>query len=130
MPTAELDLDSITAAGSPFLLSSLKPLTDFPANDDPAQALPFGITADVPALGNYSTTFFLHYSDEQDLPGALAPGSEFVSFNVDANVAADITTWTITAAPEPDALLLALFGAGALGLRAWRRVGRRLRASR
>jgi hypothetical protein len=76
----------------------------------------------VPALGDYSTTFFLHYSDEQDLPGALAAGSEMVSFNVNANVASDVTTWTVTAAPEPNTWVLAIVGAAACA--AWRRLGR------
>ena len=111
VPTAELDLDSITAAGSPFITTTLSPIIDLPASDNPAQAVPFAVNVVVPGLGDYSTTFFLHYSDEQDLPGALPPGSEMLSFNVDANVAAGVTTWTVTAAPEPSSWLLLAAGA-------------------
>lgn len=110
VPTAELDLDSITATGSSFITTTLRPFTDLPANDNPAQALPFQINVVVPALGDYSTTFFLHYSDEQDLPGALPPGSEMLPFTVEANVAADVTTWTVTAVPEPPTWVVASIG--------------------
>jgi hypothetical protein len=119
VPTAELDLDSITTSGSAFITTTLKPFIDLPANDDPAEALPFAINVVAPAIGDYSTTFLLHYSDEQDLPGALTPGSEMVSFNVNANVASDLTTWTITSVPEPSSWQLLGGGAVASAL-LWR----------
>jgi hypothetical protein len=37
-------------------------------------------------LQQHTTTFSLHYSDEQDLQRADAPGSEIVPFIVDADV--------------------------------------------
>jgi hypothetical protein len=51
----------------------------------------------------------LHYSDEQDLPGADQPGSEELSFTVEADVSDTVTDWTITTVPEPaSGVLLAL----------------------
>jgi hypothetical protein len=119
VPTAELDLDSITTSGSAFITTTLKPFIDLPANDDPAEALPFAINVVAPAIGDYSTTFLLHYSDEQDLPGALIFGSEIVSFNVNANMASDLTTWTITSVPEPSSWQILGGGAVASAL-LWR----------
>jgi hypothetical protein len=116
VPTAELDLDSITTSGSALITTTLKPFIDLPANDNPAESLPFQINVDVPAPGNYTTTFSLHYSDEQDLPGAAAPGSEMVSFTVDANVGANVINWTITAVPEPSSCQLAAAGVTACAL--------------
>jgi hypothetical protein len=51
-PTAELDLDSITTSGSSYLTTTLHTFTDLPANDNPAEALPFEIDAFVPGVGD------------------------------------------------------------------------------
>jgi hypothetical protein len=101
LPTAELDLDSIITSGSPFITTTLSPFIDLPANDNPAEALQFEIDLIAPTLGDYTTTFFLHYSDEQDLPGAAPPGSELLSFTVEANLDAKFIHWTVTTVPEP-----------------------------
>ena len=108
VPTAELDLDAVSSFGSPYITATLAPFIDLPANDDPAQGLPFQINFLVPSLGDYNTTFLLHYSDEQDLPGADLPGSELASFNVNIDVTATTAYWTITTdtVPEPNALAL------------------------
>ena len=105
-PTAELDLDSITTNGSAYLTTTLHTFSDLPANDNPAEALPFEIDAFVPGVGDYITTFTLHYSDEDDLPGAAAPGSEALSFTVEANVSDSVTDWTLTTVPEPTTFAL------------------------
>lgn len=115
VPTAELDLDSITASGSPYITTTLQPFTDLPSDDDPAEGLPFQVDAFLPALGDYSTTFTLYYSDEQDLPGADAPGSETASFTVEVDMTASTADWTVTVIPEPAALgLMIVVGIGAL----------------
>jgi hypothetical protein len=116
VPTAELDLDAISSFGSPDITATLAPFTGLPSNDDPAQGLPFQISFQVPSLGDYSTTFLLHYSDEQDLPGADLPGSELASFNVNVDVTATTAYWTITTdtVPEPNALALTALGICAL----------------
>lgn len=101
VPTAELDLDSITTSGSAYLTTTLHPFTDLPANDNPAEALPFEIDAFVPGPGDFTTTFTLHYSDEDDLPGAAAPGSEALSFTVEVEVSQTVANWTVTTVPEP-----------------------------
>jgi hypothetical protein len=74
--------------------------------------LPFQINFLVPSLGDYSTTFLLHYSDEQDLPGAARPSSELASFNVNVDVTATTAYWTITtdAVPEPRLPVLVALG--------------------
>jgi hypothetical protein len=109
VPTAELDLDSVITSGSPDIVSTLQPFTDLPSDDDPAEGDPFQIDAFVPALGDYSTTFTLHYSDEQDLPGADAPGSETASFTVSVDATAAEFDWTVSAVPEPASIgLIAL----------------------
>jgi len=100
VPTAELDLDSVSGQGSSYITTTLAPFTDLPSDDNPGDGDPFEIDANVPALGDYNTVFNLTYSDEQDLPGADAPGSQTASFDVDADVTAATTYWTITV-PEP-----------------------------
>ena len=101
------------------MTTTLHTFSDLLANDNPAEALPFEIDAFVPGVGDYTTTFTLHYSDEDDLPGAAAPGSEELSFTVEANVSDSVTDWTITTVPEPSTI--ALLTLGALGLFAQRR---------
>jgi hypothetical protein len=110
-PTAELDLDSISASGSPYITTTLAPFTDLPSNDDPSQGVPFQVSVFAP-IGDYSTTFLLYYSDEQDLPGADPPGSELASFNVNVDVTSTTFYWTITTdpVPEPGTAMLATLG--------------------
>lgn len=112
VPTAELDLDAVSSFGSPDITATLAPFTGLPSNDNPGQGLPFQISFQVPSLGDYSTTFLLYYSDEQDLPGADLPGSELGSFNVNVDVTAATAYWTITTdtIPEPHALALTALG--------------------
>ena len=100
VPTAELDLDSITSTGSPDIVTTLSPFTDLPSDDNPAEGVGFPITVYAPGPGDYDTTFYLHYSDEQDLPVAYAPGSEVVALNVNADVT-DTTTTFVFSTPEP-----------------------------
>jgi hypothetical protein len=109
-PTAELDLDSITHTGSPEITSTLSPFRDLPSDSDPAEAQPFTFNITAPP-GHYSTTFFWHYSDEDDLPGADAPGSQLAFFNVTIDVAEHSAHWVVTTdVPEPSSL--ALFASG------------------
>jgi hypothetical protein len=111
-PTAELDLDSISSFGSPFITTTLTPFTDLPSNDNPAQSIPFRVNFCVPRAGDYNTTFLLHYSDQQGLPGADPPGSELASFNVNVDVTSKTYTAIITtdAVPEPGTAALTLAG--------------------
>lgn len=103
VPTAELDLDAIASFGSPYITATLAPFVNLPSDNNPAEGLPFQINFLVPAPGDYDTTFVLHYSDEQDLPGADLPGSELASFNVNIDVTGTTADWTITTdtVPEP-----------------------------
>jgi len=112
-PTAGLDLDSITAFGDSQITLSLTPFTDLAANDDPAFGDAFQIQVDGSVPGVYFTDFELNYSDEQDLPGADATGSEHVYFGVQVTVTPDGVTGMVMV-PEPGSCcLLAL---GLLGL--------------
>lgn len=124
-PTAALDLDSITSFGSPDITTTLTPFTDLPANDDPSQAFPFQIKILAPSPGDYSTTFLLHYSDEQDLPGARAPGSELASFTVNVDLTGTNADWTIATdtTPEPGYGALILAGCILCATARWRRGG-------
>ena len=45
------------------------------------------IDVDGSVVGSYFKTFYVYYSDEQDIPGAYAPGSEVYAFEVWADVA-------------------------------------------
>jgi hypothetical protein len=116
-PTAEMDLDSITVFGSPQISITLHPFTNEIASDDPAQGVAFDIDVDGSVPGTYFTTFELNYSDEQDLPGALAPGSEHGFFSVFAEVTASGVTGGIVV-PEPATGTMLV--AGLVGL-VWRR---------
>lgn len=113
-PTAELDLDSVSSIGSPYIATSLTPFTDLPSNDDPSQSVPFQVTVLAPSYGDYDTTFLLYYSDEQDLPGADLPGSELASFNVNVDLTPTTDFWTVTTdvVPEPGTAALTLAGCG------------------
>jgi len=121
-PTAELDLDSITFSGSPEITSTLTPFTDLPSDSDPSEGDPFTMNINAPP-GEYNTTFYWHYSDEQDLPGADAPGSQVGEFNVDIVVGEDSAHWTVTTdVPEPNTLTLLAIGIfGLFASRATRR---------
>ncbi len=110
-PTAELDLDSVTTFASPYITTNLQPFFNLPSDNDPAEALPFEIDINPPSPGDYITTFTLHYSDEDDLPGADLPGSELVSFAVECNITSTIADWTVSTVPEPSSEALALLGA-------------------
>jgi hypothetical protein len=125
-PTAELDLDSITVAGSPQISITLHPFTDQIASDDPAHGIVFDIDVDGSVPGHYFTTFELNYSDEQDLPGALAPGSEHGFFGVFADVTPSGVTGGIIV-PEPASGTLLTAGIVALAIR--KRLNRSRKAS-
>ncbi len=99
-PTAGLDLDSITAIGDPQITLSLAPFTDLAADDDPAFGDPFQILVDGSVPGVYFTDFELNYSDEQDLPGADATGSEHAYFAVQVTVTSGGVTGMVVV-PEP-----------------------------
>lgn len=103
-PTAELDLDSVTAssANSPVAID-LSTFSDLPSTDNPTENVhPFNIGLFTTTPGTYSDTFTLYYSDEQDLPGAAPPGSESVSFTVIATEDANQdVSWDIVTVPEP-----------------------------
>jgi len=106
-PTAGLDLDSITAIGDSQITLSLTPFTDLAANDDPAYGDAFQIMVDGSVPGVYFTDFELNYSDEQDLPGADATGSEHAYFGVQVTVTSGGVTGVVVV-PEPgsDCLLV------------------------
>jgi len=99
-PTAGLDLDSITAFGDSRITLTLTPFTDLAANDDPAFGDAFQIQVDGSVPGVYFTDFELNYSDEQDLAGADAVGSEHAYFGVQVTVTADGVTGMMMV-PEP-----------------------------
>jgi hypothetical protein len=99
-PTAGLDLDSITAIGDSQITLSLTPFTDLAANDNPAFGDPFQILVDGSVPGVYFTDFELNYSDEQDLPGADATGSEHAYFAVQVTVTSGGVTGMVVV-PEP-----------------------------
>ena len=99
-PTAGLDLDSITAFGDSQITLTLAPFTDLAANDDPAFGDAFQIEVDGSVPGVYFTDFELNYSDEQDLPGADATGSEHAYFGVQVTVTPDGVTGVMVV-PEP-----------------------------
>ncbi len=109
-PTAELDLDSITISGDHQISITLAPFMDQLASDNPTLGVPFQIDVDGSTPGTYFATIELNYSDEQDLLGADAPGSEHGYFGVIANVTADGVTGGIVVVPEPSNASLLVAG--------------------
>ena len=109
-PTALLDLDSITVSGSSQISITLHPFNNQVASDDPALGVPFEIDVDGSTPGTYFTVFELNYSDEQDLPGAYAAGSEHDFFGVFAQVTPSGVTGGIVLAPEPGSGMLLATG--------------------
>jgi hypothetical protein len=111
----EMDLDSIVPIGDPEISITLQPFIDLPP-DDPADAPPDIINIDATTPGTYFTQFQLNYSDEQDIPGAYAPGSEQAYFGVLAVVdgtGPDQTVDVYIDVPEPAAASM-FAGAGLL----------------
>jgi len=103
---AGLDLDSVTASGDPEISVTLTNYTDLPDDENPAHAMSFQILIDGSVTGTYFTVFELHYSDEQDLPGADAPGSEHQYFGVYADVmSTNVTAFFVIPEPSPIRLL-------------------------
>jgi hypothetical protein len=104
-PTAELDLDSVTAFGdTQVAIGDLPDFQDLPSTDSASENVePFWVELFTDIPGTYTDTFTLHYSDEQDLPGADAPGSEEISFAVTATLDSnDNIDWEVdTDVPEP-----------------------------
>jgi len=120
--TAELDIDSITSTGSNAISITLAPEDDI-VPDDEGSIPPFDIDVNTANTGTFFTDFELNYSDEQDLLGADAPGSEHGYFGVEAQVTDigngqdEVTVDVIV--PEPTSV--GLLVAGATGLLARRR---------
>ena len=117
-PTARLDLDSFSSFGSPNITTTLTPVNNLLSTDTPGTGESFNIFVQAPANGNYdttfNTTFVVHYSDEQDLPGADSPGSEEAAFNVNVDIYGTTAYWTITTdASVPDQSITAALLAAA-----------------
>ena len=106
-PAGELDLDSITVSGDPQISITLQPFTDLPP-DNPADSPNWSVNVDTTKAGFFNTLFELNYSDEQDLPGADAPGSEHAYFELSAEVPTDNsdTATVYIVVPEPSSLFL------------------------
>jgi hypothetical protein len=123
-PTAELDIDSITASGDTQVALGEPPIfDDLPSTDSASEnVVPFYVELFTDIPGTYTDTFTLHYSDEHDLPGADIAGSEETSFSVTATLdSADNIQWEVdTDVPEPVAATLLLAGGIPMLSRRWR----------
>jgi hypothetical protein len=111
LPTDDLDLDGVSATGDPQITITLEPFIDLPP-DDPSASPPWYIDLDASVPGTYFTDFELNYSDEQDVGGADAPGSEHGYFGVYADVVAvsptenDWSIWLVVPEPASFSMLL------------------------
>jgi MYXO-CTERM domain-containing protein len=111
VPTAGLALNYVDSVGDSEITTDLQPFGNLPSDDILHDAGRFHVFLDVHAQpGTYHKIFYLGFSDQQDLPGANAPGS-FVG-ELEFNV---------TVTPEPSSLVLAGMGAAAGVALAWRR---------
>jgi hypothetical protein len=110
-PAADLDLDTINAVGDPEITLTLQPFTDLISDD--VHEVDSYVDVDGSVPGIYTTTFDFGFSDEQDIPGADAPGSILGSYTVVADVTGDGVTVTFLF-PEPGLAMPALLGAAAL----------------
>ena len=109
VPTAGLDLDSLSAVGDSQITSDLTTFSNLAFNDDPHFGHQFNVFVDTTQLGTFSKTFYLGFSD-QDLPGATDPDSVPGSFTVVAHVV-----------PEPASAGLVALGLVALAAASRRR---------
>jgi hypothetical protein len=119
VPTAGMALNWITSSGDSQITSNfatfanLAPLSD--GDENPADGDPFTVQYDTTHPGTFSRTFWLGFSDEQDLPGADSPGSYVAELLYTATVAPDgSSTYEVDLVPEPSTL--ALLTLGSLGL--------------
>jgi hypothetical protein len=115
-PTGAMDLDSILVFGDPQITISLTPFEDLAADDDPAHGDHFQIVVDGSVPGTYFTIFELNYSDDDQIPGAYAPGSEHGYFAVRADVTESGVTGELVV-PEPSTGALLVAGVAALAVR-------------
>jgi hypothetical protein len=85
VPTANLDLDSISWTGSDKITTDLAPIHNVIADDNPSAGIPWQIFIKRTVPGHFEKTFTLKFSDE-DIPGGLPPDSMtarlFVFFDV------------------------------------------------
>jgi hypothetical protein len=119
-PTGALDLDSITVFGDPQISITLAPFDDLAANDDPAYGKPFQVIVDGSVPGTYFTIFELNYSDDDEVPGAYADGSEHGYFAIRAEVTESGVTGGFVV-PEPSTVALLAAGVAPLLARRHRR---------
>jgi hypothetical protein len=115
-PTGAMDLDSITVFGDPQITITLAPFDDLAANDDPAYGKSFQVIVDGSVPGTYFTIFELNYSDDDEVPGAYADGSEHGYFAIRADVTESGVTGELVV-PEPSSCALLALGVALLAFR-------------
>jgi hypothetical protein len=116
VPTADMDLDSVSWTGSDKINTDLLPTHNVVADDSPSAGIPWQIFINRTEPGHFTKTFTLRFSDE-DIPGGLPPNSMtarlFVFFDVyaDGSGSGGIVPLYI---PEPGAMPITVMLSGFL----------------
>lgn len=100
VPTAALDLDSISSEGDAQITTDLAPVSNVTASDDPLSGIAWHIFVDGSTHGQFSKIFTVRFSDE-DIPGASPTGSVVAYLEILANVDGNGVTGSIEIVPEP-----------------------------
>jgi hypothetical protein len=88
VPTANMDLDSISEIGSSKITSDLVPTYGVVADDSPTAGIDWSIIVNRSQPGHFEKTFTLKFSDE-DIPGGSSPESMTARLFVYFDIAAD-----------------------------------------
>jgi hypothetical protein len=110
VPTANMDIDSVTWIGDGQITGDLGITHNIIADDTPTAGVPWQVTIKRDMLGYHETIFTLKFSDE-DIPGGDGTASMTARIRVFGTVAADgsfqggvVPLWI----PEPSTLALAI----------------------
>jgi hypothetical protein len=99
VPTAALDLDSISSEGDAQITTDLAPVSNVSASDDPSSGIAWHVFVDGSTLGQFSKIFTVRFSDE-DIPGASPTGSVVAYLEILANVDGNGVSGSIEVVPE------------------------------
>jgi hypothetical protein len=113
-PTAGMAM-FFSESGSSKITSTLSPFSSLAAiaadNQNPDDGSLYEVRCQNDQPGTYTKIFTMYFSDEQDLPGANAPGSFVAQVSYTFHIAPDgSSTYEVYLVPEPTSMVLLAIG--------------------